>query len=666
MSFSRLLPPLFLLAFLLVRLHVLFYPQPSGWSVVDDELPTGNVAADLGHGLLLPMPAYQFKPFAAGTMLEGVLSYPFRAWLGPNLLSLKCAPLVLQSLALLCWLLALWRVSGPVAAITFGLLYVFSPPTWLHLTHMAWANHAEQSLFVGLLFLLMAYGWHGRGAGNPPHIAVSFFAGLVAGLGVYFSYSGLPAVILLLLTMGLIGGRTIWRRHVPLAIVGLLTGLAPLLWSASYFGLSAMGLIDTYTGYAEGALVTVNRLFTEQSLLNVPGKLVRLLLVDLPTSSLYPTGAARWFFFLLVNTALIAWLVLGRKGWLPMFRGVGRGGLNRDGLRSLLQMMPLLYAFVFIVVFLFSGFRVLSPAQPSPAYYGHFRYLAPLFPVAFALLGMALQAAWNALGNRISARLLLVAVATLFMLVLSTPYYRAIGRGPFSIDVLEVRGDYYLTVVERLAIDLSRSNWSRNQKIALDEQLPVRYQHLFFELMGKIGDGGLSIGLQIVPQGSDRHVGDLVRGYGRFTGALLAEGQSEAWPEKTDWTMQKVNLAENAHRQDYLVGVGIGLSRAIDVTPAEILAGYAAWREQRPADYRALSEGVGQFAGATLSIYMLEDTSLPSEFWFGYGRQIRQNAETMLLSWRPVANTIMAVEHSRRRHILSGFIAEGALFEARQ
>jgi len=108
------------------------------------------------------------------------------------------------------------------------------------------------------------------------------------------------------------------------------------------------------------------------------------------------------------------------------------------------------------------------------------------------------------------------------------------------------------------------------------------------------------------------------------------------------------------------------LSRAIDVTPAEILAGYTAWREQRPDDYRALSEGVGQFAGATLSIYMLEDTSLPSEFWFGYGRQIRQNAETMLLSWRPVANTIMAVEHSRRRHILSGFIAEGALFEARQ
>ena len=664
LSFHRLLPLLFILTFLLVRVCVLFYPQPSGWSVVDDELPTGNIAVDLGSRLLLPAPAYQFKPFAAGTMLEGLLAYPFRQWLGPNLLALKAAPLTLQALALLFWLLALWRAAGPVASVVFGLLYVFSPPAWLHLSHMAWANHAEQSFFIGLLFLLFTYGWHGRGASNPPHLAISFLCGLVAGLGVYFSYTGLPAVIWLLLMLSLVGGRNVWRRHLPATVCGIVLGMSPLVWSASYFGLRAMGLIDTYTGYAEGALVTVNHLFTEQNLANVPAKIAHFLFVDLPTCSLYPGRSDRWFFFLLVNVALVAWLVLGRKNWGLMLRGAGRGGMSRDGMRGMVQAAPFFYAVIFCVIFVFSGFRVLTPQQPGPAYYGHYRYLAPLFPVAFALIGLGIQSLWNALENRVAARLLLVAAAGISLLAVSLPFYRGLARGPFATDILEVRGDYYLTVVERLAIDLSRSNWSRNQKITLYEQLPRRYQHLFFELMGKIGDSGLSIGLQIVPQGDNRYVADLVRGYGRFTGALLADGPADAWPEKADWAMQKVNLSESAYRADYLTGVGIGLSRAIDVTPAEILKGFDAWRAIRPTDYSALAAGVGQFAGATLSIYMLEDTTLPNEFWFGYGRQIRQNAETMLLSWRPVANTMMAVEHSRRRHILAGFIVEGALFEA--
>jgi hypothetical protein len=658
-----LLLPLFLVTFLLVRIHVLFYPQSSGWAVVDDELPTGNIAVDLGQRLLLPAPAYQFKPFAAGTMLEGVLSYPFRQWLGPNLLALKAAPLTLQTLALLFWLLALWRAAGPAAAITFGLLYIFSPPTWLHLSHMAWANHAEQSFFLGLIMLLLTYAWHGRGAGNPPHPATSFLCGLTAGLGTYFSYSGLPGVIWLVVVLVLIGGRNVWQRQMPMAAAGIVAGLAPLAWSTSYFGARAMGLIDTYTGYAAGALVTANQFFTEQNLGYVPAKLARLVFVDLPTCSLYPGRGDRWFFFLVVIAALVSWLVLRRKTWALMLRGIGRGGLTREGLHGLLQIAPLLYAIIFTTIFVFSGFRVLTPEQPKPAYYGHYRYLAPLFPIAFALIGLGVQALWNALERRVTGRLLLAAAGAISLLAVSVPYYRGLARGPFAIDALEVRGDDYLPVIERLAIDLSRSNWSRNQKIAHFEQLPRRYQHLFFELMGKIGDSGFSIGLQIAPQNDDRFVSDLVRGYGRITGALLAEGQSEAWTDKADWAMQKVNLSNDPHRLDYLTGVGMGLSRAMDLAPGEVLAGFKAWRTTRPADYSAIAAGVGQFAGATLSIDILEDTKLPDEFWFGYGRQIRQNAETMLLSWRPVSNTIMAVEHSRRRQILAGFVLEGARFE---
>jgi len=662
-SHRRWLIPLFLLAFLAVRLVILFYPQSSGWNVVDDELPTGNIAVDLDHELILPMPAYQFKPFAAGTMISGLLSAGFRSLLGPNLLALKASALLLQTLALLFWMLALWKLLGRVAAIAFGLLFTLAPPTWLNLSHMAWGNHAEQTFFVGLVFLLLVHLWLGRGAGNPPHPAGLFATGVVTGFSVYYSYSGVPLTLFLLLFVALLGGRGGRRRILPLTAGGIVVGLAPLAWSASFYGLRALGRIDTYTGYAEGELVDAGRLFFERNLLHLPGKLLHFLFIDLPNASLYPAAWARWLFFLLVLAALTSALIFGRKTLGQMLRGIGKGGLNRDGVRVLLVLTPLMYGVIYAAVFVFSGFRVLTPEQPLPSYYGHYRYLAPMFPVAFALVGWGLQSLWEAMDARPTRQLGLLAVLTLVLLAISLPYYRSVSKGMFSRDVLDVRGDYYLPVVERLAIEVSQNEWTRAEQLSAVERLPKKYHHLFFEQMGKVGPIGKTLGLQMIQKSYPNFEADLLRGYGRFTGGEIAEGDPATWPARVDEELESANLDESLWRHDFINGVGTELARIDKIPPIALVELFDFWRNERMNDYIAMHEGIGRFAGATLSIHLLEDPRLPAAFWRGYGRQVRQNAETMLLSRAPVAYTLLPEDSRKRGEIIAGFAEAGRLFE---
>lgn len=654
---------LLLITFLLVRWFVLFYPESSGWSVVDDELPTGNIAADWQTGLILPAPAYQFKPFAAGTMVVGFLSLPFRHLFGPNLLALKATVISLHLLAMLFWLLFMWRIGGRVAALAFGVLSVFAPPAWLHLTHTAWANHAEQVFFIGLLLWLLSFMWRGRGASNPPHIGLFFLCGLVAGLSVYFSYTGLPTVVWLFLLIALMSGQGKRLRFVLVSAGGVFIGLSPLVWSASYYGVTALGRIDTYTGYAEGALVSANRFFIEQQLAFLPQKLLRFLFSDLPTASLYDPAWARWLFYVFVIGLSACWIMLLRKPLANAWRGLGRGGVNRDGVKNLLQLAPLLYGVLFSLVFLFSGFRVVTPGDPAPADYANYRYLATLFPVAFALVGLGLQSVWDFLAERVSLRLVLAAVIVVVMMALSVPYYRAMVHGPYSGLVTQVRGDYYPTVLERLAITMSRHEWSRQRRQAILEKVPKRYRHSLFELMGKIGEQGVEVGLQLIQQPQDRYMTDLTRGFGRSYGGLLAYGETERWPEKVDEALVRANLADSPRRSVFIEGVATGITRASDFHPKQIMVMFNQWQEQRPSDYGAFLFGLGRFGGSTLAIRSMEEEKFPAVFWRGYGRQVRQNAETMLLSWTPVAKALYQELPENRVPIVQGFMMGGELFE---
>ncbi|MDP8222214.1 MAG: hypothetical protein P9L99_02545 [Candidatus Lernaella stagnicola] len=641
----RSLLPLFLFAFVLVRLVVLFYPDSAGWAAVDDELPTGNIAVDVGRGLLLPAPAYQFKPFAAGTMIEGLLSAPWRWLCGPNLLALKAAAITIHLLAFCFWFWALWRIGGRVAAIVYGVLAVFPPPAWLHLTHTAWGNHAEQSLFVGVILFLLVSAWRRQreGLGNGR----SFLLGLTAGCATYFAYSGAPTILWVLVMVAWIGS---WRR-LPAALGGVFVGLAPLVWSASFFGWRALGRIDTYTGYAAGEMVSIRQYFLESDLGFIPVKLLRLLVVDLPTASLYRAAWGRWLFFALTLAAVAVIAI-----WV-------RRIVKDDTTRARAAIGLLVYGVIYGGVLVFSGFRLgQAPVTVGPIHYMEFRYLAPLFPVALAALALGVQALWDWLHDRWAPQLALIGVAVVLMLALSLPYYGSLRRPEaYSPIVLQVRGDSYGHVVERLAVAISRNRLRRAEKVEAVERLSPDHRRLFFEMLGKTGPTTLPLAYKLAGEIDPLYATDVARGFGRHQGAALAELPPDRVADRLLQYVREDPQGDAEHRAALMEGRGIGYARQARLAPRRILGATGALAAADPASYEAWCMGVGQFAGATLSVDLGGLRGMPACMWRGYGKQARRNAENVLLSKEPIAPALLHPEKQIRAAIFAGYREAGEL-----
>ncbi|MCZ7584434.1 MAG: glycosyltransferase family 39 protein [Deltaproteobacteria bacterium] len=252
---------LFGILFVLVRLAVLVHPDGAGWAAQRDEALTGNVALGLESGFGFAPPLYQTKPFAAGTLYEGLLSVPFRKIFGPNLFALKLAAVAWNVAAMLLWIALAWRYFGRAAALAVGTLHVLAPPFYALMTVTAWGNHCESSLFAAamLLFLLPAVMFRGPGRG----VLFAALAGLGAGVGVYMSYTSLLYVAFGLVVIFLCAGKRGAARILPAFAAAGVIGALPLLWSVRHYGLSALLKIDTYTGYAQGAMVSSRTLFLE-------------------------------------------------------------------------------------------------------------------------------------------------------------------------------------------------------------------------------------------------------------------------------------------------------------------------------------------------------------------------------------------------------------------
>jgi hypothetical protein len=157
-----------------------------------------------------------------------------------------------------------------------------------------------------------------------------------------------------------------------------------------------------------------------------------------------------------------------------------------------------------------------------------------------------------------------------------------------------------------------------------------------------------------------------LRGYGFYWGEKLARMAPTLWEQTLDATLARVNPSDASGRGSFMQGVGIGLARQSRLSPKQVLAVFAAWPATRPADLKALTEGIGHFAGATLSYDLHALSDLPPAFWRGHGRQVRRNVENMLLSTAPAAEVLLPKDRRKRQVIIEGYVLGGALFsEAR-
>jgi hypothetical protein len=213
------------------RIQAAFDPSGAEWShgpgrpLYDrEELYTGTAAEAMRLGLPLPLSAYRFMAYGSGSLVVSLLARPVYALCGPTYLAFKLIPLLVSLLGGLCWFLVVRAWRGPRAAFAFGLLYALAPPVLVRTALIAKGDHAEAMAITGAVLLLATQA--AFAAARPRRCAFAAAAGVVAGLGVYFTYSTVPvtgAMALVALVRARARPRDAWLA----ALAGLALGLLP-------------------------------------------------------------------------------------------------------------------------------------------------------------------------------------------------------------------------------------------------------------------------------------------------------------------------------------------------------------------------------------------------------------------------------------------------------
>ena len=204
-------------AFVLARLPVLLTsPEVRKGG---EELLVGVLPFHLMQGLVLPISRYQQEAYAGGTVVTGLVAYPFFRLLGPNYFALKLTALLFALASGILFLVLVRRLAGTSAAALFAALYVVAPPLLQQHQVITYGNHAELNFFLATALLLVTATIRGDGGAG-----LGLALGLVSGFALYFDYAF--AVFLLVLAGAWVrwGGaraRTL-ASFVPAAIAGLI------------------------------------------------------------------------------------------------------------------------------------------------------------------------------------------------------------------------------------------------------------------------------------------------------------------------------------------------------------------------------------------------------------------------------------------------------------
>jgi 4-amino-4-deoxy-L-arabinose transferase-like glycosyltransferase len=322
-----------------------------------------TIAREVLNGPHLPLAEYQADHYQGGSLVVGLLAVPFVAAFGPTYAALKLVPLAFTVATAVLWTLLLWRAVGPLAAAVGAWLLALAPPfAQVYQVH-AMGSHAESALFSAAAFVLtLALVRSVRGRVLP------FLLGLTAGLGLWFCYTVATAIAACALVW-------LWRR--PRDVFG--PALLPLLGGA------AVGLVP-WLGYnlthGFSGIDRLTELFDplqrEAATVREPlvTRVTALAAVDLPNALGFQDGIAglpgpaAWAYYGLLIVAL---------GSVALIALRGRTRERKTMLATLMSAYVALHLLAYVV----SSFR-LDVESGFIAY----RFFAPLFPVAAALLAM--------------------------------------------------------------------------------------------------------------------------------------------------------------------------------------------------------------------------------------------------------------------------------------
>ena len=391
------------LALLLTLLQLLAVLNPSVVEIDPEEMVNASQAFELVHGHLLQAFSLQYRDYCGGCTLDAGLGGLLFSVLPPLWIVWKLVPIGWSLLLLVAGHRLLGRQLGAPAAHAFGLILLFSPRAWLHLSLIAWGNHVECGVLAALVVLVLS---------GPPARGRSLAAGALAGIGLWVGFSGAFAALAGLLVLA--------RR--PREAGGFLLGVAVCLlpWGAQW----ALAATHPFSGiYQPGEGFP--------SLARLPHKLGNLLHPrQIEAIFGQREGLGRLLGFGWAAAAGVAGLLALREGPRP-------------------ARLALVFAAAWVAVYSTVRFEMGLPEDGSVAVPGTVRYAAPLFPLLFLLLASVIGAAW-ASGHRRRALLLaapiLIAglVARLETFTSPFPAWSALGIGALDHERFREQASWQL------------------------------------------------------------------------------------------------------------------------------------------------------------------------------------------------------------------------------
>lgn len=168
-----------------------------------------------GHGdRLLDL---QYRNFCGGCTADALLGAPLLRLGGATLGSWKLVPLGLHALTTFALVALAGRAAGWRGAGAAALLVLGAPAAWRELALTGWGNHAESAAFTfGAAALAVSSGRRWWLAG---------FAGLLAGLGLWYAWISAHALPALVVAAVLTGGP----RALGAFLLALPIGVLPLV-----------------------------------------------------------------------------------------------------------------------------------------------------------------------------------------------------------------------------------------------------------------------------------------------------------------------------------------------------------------------------------------------------------------------------------------------------
>ena len=306
----------------------------------------------------------QYRGHCGGCTQHALLGAGLFALLGPSLWVWKLIPILWIGAMAYAGSRFLRQQTGLIAALVFGTLLVFPPPTFLELSLTAWGNHFESGVAAVVVI------WAASKLVNKPSLVNGCALGLTLSWALWIGFSS----AFLLVALPFLLWRKIRRVHWLSIGIGL-SGVL-LLWVFQHSRSLSSPFETIY--YAGESIPSVSRIPTKLWSLIAPRQLV----------ALFGTPHSNWGWII----GILSGLSFGIAAWIARKESAASLTLKAVG--------------AFLLVYCTVRFTVWAPPAPEIAPPGSMRYAAPLFGLVFLVVSIGFQRLWNR--NRRALALLLI------------------------------------------------------------------------------------------------------------------------------------------------------------------------------------------------------------------------------------------------------------------